>query len=72
MYFADQALTTTTEQLIYQIVSIIIGVIFILHWFIIPFIKPDAVSLVDDIIEMVETNDTVIPETELRAMNDID
>ncbi len=65
MYFADRAKTGNVEKYIYIIVSFVIGIIYILHWAVIPFVKPDEVMLIDDLETYVLENQTEIPEAEL-------
>jgi len=44
-----------------------VGVIFIIYWLTMPFLKPDPVLLIDDIVE-IDDNLTAIPEEELQEI----
>lgn len=49
-------------------VSIFVGCIFTIYWAVMPFIKPDPILLMDDIVELDEEL-TELPDEELAEIN---
>ena len=71
MFYSDQATLGNEFKATYIFVSVYVGVVFIIYWLTMPFLKPDPVLLLDDIVEVDDTL-TAIPDEELTEVTLMD
>lgn len=73
MFFATRSSLGDSEKNMYQVISAVVGVIYIIYWLVVPFAKPDPTLLIDEYIDyeedVLETMTDTTAESEINVIN---